>query len=270
MRVSPMASAGIIGLMTLLVVPVTYAVDNTKTIPESRYVSVRAKPLPGQQDLLTSIVDIQMPERIQSVGQALEYLLDPFGFQLEAVNDIADQYLLFVLGLPEPHRQLGPMTLMDAIITLGSQSFKPIINPVKRTVQFQLREGFIQFATEDDKTRATQQWRVKQEGVSVPIDEGVPKGAPENLQRYGPIRSGESLSGIANQLDLKGLTMDQALVCLFRANPHAFANRNMNHLLVGVMLTIPVFEKAKSQPVIKAHQRADEHYRLWGQRGVMP
>ncbi len=66
------------------------------------------------------------------------------------------------------------------------------------------------------------------------------------------------------------MTTDQSLIHLFHANSHAFANRNMNHLLAGEMLTIPSVEIEILPTVIEFSRLVDEHYRLWRQREVEP
>ena len=94
--------------------------------------------------------------------------------------------------------------------------------------------------------------------------------AQQEKQTYGPVQRGDSLSHIANQLDLSGMTIDQVLVHLFRVNPHAFANGNMNHLLAGKTLKIPPVNPETLLTAFEASQLVDEHYRLWIQREVTP
>lgn len=260
-------------LTIVMILPLT--VQAGTRILESRYLSAQVGPEDAQIDLLQSIVDLRAPEQITTVGGALDYLLRPYGFQLDdshEVNEqseVDEQYLLLVLALPEPHRNLGSMTLMDALTTLGGQSFRPLINPVKRLVRYQLREGFGQFATVEDKEVAKQEWLDQKEIISLPPTE--PRETPvdqQEHQTYGPVQRGDSLSHIANQLDLSGMTTDQLLVYLFRVNPHAFANDNMNHLLAGAMLTLPSVNPETLPTEYKASQFVDEHHRVWIKREV--
>ena len=161
---------------------------------ESRYLSVEVGPDDAQTDLLQSIVDLRVPEQISTVGGALDYLLRPYGFQLDDSDEVDkqpeadEQYLLLVLTLPEPHRNLGSMTLMDALATLGGKSFRPLINPVKRSVRYQLREGFGQFATAEDMGSAKQQW-VGQKEITLlpPKDLESISDAQQEHQNYGPV-----------------------------------------------------------------------------------
>ena len=268
-------------LTIVFALPLTVQADTTDTedsrILESRYLSVPMGPESAQTDLLQSIVDIRIPEQITTVGGALDYLLRPYGFQLDDSHEVDEQpevdeqYLLLVLTLPEPHRNLGSMTLMDALATLGGNSFRPLINPVKRSVRYQLREGFGQFAAAEDMEVAKQQWLDQKEITSLPPKEpGGISVVQQEHQTYGPVQRGDSLSHIASQLNLTGMTIDQVLVYLFRANPHAFANDNMNHLLAGKMLNTPPVNPETLPIGYEASQLVDEHYRLWIQRGVTP
>lgn len=235
---------------------------------ESRYLAVQVGPEQAQTDLLQSIVDIHVPEKTTTVGESLSYLLRPYGFQIDENPAVDEQYLLLVLTLPKPHRQLGPMTLMDALTTLGGSSFQPVINPVKRTVRFQFRDGFGRFVNETDREEAKKQWLQRKEIASESLNDI--KWIAVEQHTYGPVLRGDSLGRIANQLDLKCMTTHQSLVYLFLANPHAFANRNMNHLLEGKVLTMPIVEIETLPTAVEASRLVNEHHRLWKKREVTP
>ena len=268
-------------LTIVFALPLTVQADTTDTVDsrilESRYLTVQLGPEVAKTDLLKSIVDLRVPEKITTVGGALDFLLRPYGFQLDdsheadKQSEADEQYLLLVLTLPEPHRNLGSMTLMDALTTLGEKSFRPLINPVKRSVRYQLRKGFGQFAAAEDMEIAKQQWLDQKEMNLLPPRDLEPiSAAQQEHQTYGPVQRGDSLSHIANQLDFLGMTIDQVLVYLFRANPHAFANDNMNHLLAGETLKIPPVNLETLPAAFEASQFVDEHYRLWIQSEVTP
>ena len=57
-------------------------------------------------------------------------------------------------------------------------------------------------------------------------------------RKYGPVESGETLSAIAAVVLRDGVTMNQMMIALFRANPQAFSN-NINVLRQGATLHIP-------------------------------
>jgi type IV pili sensor histidine kinase/response regulator len=262
-----------------LVATILFTVASTATqagipdhrVSESRYLSVQVGPERNQIDLLQSIIDLSIPERLKTVGEALTYLLTPYGYQIEVDFDITEQSLLFMLALPGPHRQLGPITLMDALTTLGGASFQSVINPVKRTVRYQLREGFEQFVTDEELDYARKQWLAKQERVSLAtIKESLTFPALQEHRRYVLVKQGDSLSRIASQLDLGGITTDQSLAYLFHANPHAFMNSNMNYLLAGVTLRLPPVDRETLLSATDASLLADKHDRLWVQHKVQP
>jgi len=56
---------------------------------------------------------------------------------------------------------------------------------------------------------------------------------------YGPIQRGENLSKIARSVMPEGVTLEQMLVALYRANEDAFIRKNMNLVLAGKILRVP-------------------------------
>ena len=56
---------------------------------------------------------------------------------------------------------------------------------------------------------------------------------------YGPVQSGDTLRKIAGGVRPQGVSLDQMLVGIFRSNPDAFINNNMNLLRTGKILRIP-------------------------------
>lgn len=64
----------------------------------------------------------------------------------------------------------------------------------------------------------------------------APAGA--GSRTYGPVRAGETLSGIAERVRPEGVTLDQTIVGIYRANPDAFSP-DENWLKRGATLAIP-------------------------------
>ncbi len=78
----------------------------------------------------------------------------------------------------------------------------------------------------------------------------APADGPDSYR----VRSGDSLSRIASRTQREGVSLDQMLVALYRANPQAFMGDNMNRLKAGVVLTVPDAETAKGVSVADARQ----------------
>lgn len=71
--------------------------------------------------------------------------------------------------------------------------------------------------------------------------EKKPAPAPNTSggKTYGPVMQGDTLSGIAGLVSPQGVSLNQVLIAMFRANRDAFIEDNMNLLKVGVVLRIP-------------------------------
>ncbi len=104
-----------------------------------RYQTVMLQPTDEQLDLLSSIVEIELPEQINTVGQAITHLLEGSGYRLLSPK-LAEPYrvLLFALPLPQAQRRLGPISLRQALELLGGPAFRLVIEPTYRLVSFEL------------------------------------------------------------------------------------------------------------------------------------
>jgi pilus assembly protein FimV len=68
------------------------------------------------------------------------------------------------------------------------------------------------------------------------------------------VKAGDSLSKIATRTQRPGVSLDQMLVSLYRGNPQAFLDNNMNRLKAGVVLAVPGSEAASALPPAEARQ----------------
>lgn len=83
------------------------------------------------------------------------------------------------------------------------------------------------------------------------------------------VKRGDTLSKIAGSYRTEGVSLDQMLVSLYRANPQAFSGNNMNRLKSGQILTVPDAESvrstsgssAESHAVVTAHAADFNAYR---------
>ncbi|HJV59420.1 MAG TPA: FimV/HubP family polar landmark protein, partial [Albitalea sp.] len=81
----------------------------------------------------------------------------------------------------------------------------------------------------------------------------APAPAPAGVDEYR-VRPGDTLSRIAGRTQRPGASLDQMLVSLYRGNPQAFIENNMNRLRSGAVLSVPSAEQAKSVTPGEAHE----------------
>jgi len=117
-----------------------------------RYSLITATPTQAQAALLAATMTVRFPERIQTVGEAVPYLLQRSGYRLATTESIGpDTVALFALPLPAVHRNLGPMTLRDALAILAGPAFHLVQDPVHRLITFE-RCATDRVAVEDTAT----------------------------------------------------------------------------------------------------------------------
>ncbi|HLO93408.1 MAG TPA: FimV/HubP family polar landmark protein [Burkholderiaceae bacterium] len=81
------------------------------------------------------------------------------------------------------------------------------------------------------------------------------------------VKPGDTLSRIAGKTQVDGISLDQMLVGLYRANPDAFVDNNMNRLKAGVVLKVPGSDKlgelspAEARQIIQAQSADFNSYR---------
>ncbi|MEO6279577.1 FimV/HubP family polar landmark protein [Roseateles sp.] len=68
------------------------------------------------------------------------------------------------------------------------------------------------------------------------------------------VRPGDSLSKVAGRTQVSGISLDQMLVGLFRNNPDAFIDGNMNLLKAGAVLQVPSSEALANVPAPEARR----------------
>jgi pilus assembly protein FimV len=83
--------------------------------------------------------------------------------------------------------------------------------------------------------------------------------APADGATQVTVKSGDTASKIANRTKAAGISLDQMLVALLRANPDAFVRENVNRIRSGAVMTIPTAEQAQSVSASEATQTVVAH-----------
>lgn len=102
-----------------------------------RYQTTAPQPRPDQRDLLSAMVDIELSDEVETVGEAIAAVLENSGYRLSPNPSPSCQEELFELPLPAVHRRLGPLTLRQALEVLSGPAYRPAMDPVRRRVSFE-------------------------------------------------------------------------------------------------------------------------------------
>ena len=87
-----------------------------------------------------------------------------------------------------------------------------------------------------------------------PVPAPTPARPPVAAASEYAVRPGDSLSKVAARTQVSGISLDQMLVGLFRNNPDAFIDGNMNRLKAGSTLQVPASDVLASVPHAQARQ----------------
>jgi pilus assembly protein FimV len=81
----------------------------------------------------------------------------------------------------------------------------------------------------------------------------TPSPANENAQRI-TVKAGDTASKIAAIVKPAGVSLDQMLVAMLRANPEAFVNNNINRIRAGAIVDVPSTQQAQALSAAEATQ----------------
>ena len=151
-------------------------------------------------------------------------------------GNLVREYTFLLDPPPELHNnQIAEVSTARPLAPLRNSQ-----NPAPAQVQAPARTTQPEEQTMSD--RPSQTARVPRAPQERPIKPAVtPPAAAQNTAQEGDyhVKSGDSLSKIAGQVKPDGVSLDQMLVALFRANQGAFIGNNMNRLRAGQVLSVP-------------------------------
>ena len=157
--------------------------------------------------------------------------------QLSSIQSVTDPFLDMLIQVTWSDGRLSReyTLLLDPPEYAVANVTPPVVDTPKkigeRSIAKTAQEGPIEEFTAREKARS----QPAQVADKTPND---------NLEQGQPITTlkGDSLSAIAKTLQVPGLNLDQMLVGLYKANPSAFVDENMNRLKVGQVINIPSAE----------------------------
>ncbi|MFM8330829.1 MAG: integrating conjugative element protein pill, pfgi-1 [Candidatus Methylumidiphilus sp.] len=132
---------------TVQAAPVVYQIgelpEPEQAVQTGRYSYTAVGAQAAQVDPLLAVIDVRLPPDVATVEQAIHYLLNRSGFNL-LPPDPGDQPVSYLLNqpLPEVHRHLGPVSLREALLTLGGKAFQVNVDYVYRKVSYQVSPDY--------------------------------------------------------------------------------------------------------------------------------
>lgn len=96
--------------------------------------------------------------------------------------------------------------------------------------------------------------RVPEMRAQAPIDQRALAPSPAKTSGTYEVKKGDTLNKIAAQTKPEGVTLQQMLAALYRANPDAFVGNNMNRLRAGRILNVPEKEAAAGMDAEEARR----------------
>jgi type IV pili sensor histidine kinase/response regulator len=257
----------VIAIAAIIISSVSYAENNLQdTVKTNRYTNTSTKLEHSQTDLLSVVITIRFPSSILTVGEAIRFVLSQSGYQLDDSDTVDDsQYYLYQLALPETHRYFDHVTLKAVLDVLANKSYSLVVNPVKRTISYRLRDQYKQYIDDHNVASAKSAWLgINEEDIRYDDKRLLSQVNDQNkLRHYGPVKQGESLSVIAHAINQYGVKADIVMVAIYLKNNHAFLNDSMHLLIEGKTLTLPSKDFVHSVSNSEAEKLILLHNKRW-------
>lgn len=144
----------IIAVAMLSILLCELSLANTNVTQISRYQTISNKPQVFQRQLLSQIIKIRFTRNIETVGDAIKYLLKFSGYSLIAENQMNSALKIMIKNpLPIAQRELGPIPLKDALLILVGPAFYLVQDPVNRILNFKIKPEYQRFINTTHKNR---------------------------------------------------------------------------------------------------------------------
>ncbi|HIQ07244.1 MAG TPA: hypothetical protein EYH35_02170, partial [Thiotrichaceae bacterium] len=89
------------------------------------------------------------------------------------------------------------------------------------------------------------------------------RATPTHSRSKYRVRRGDTMLKVATKLRYRGVSTSQMMIALFRANPHAFSNGNVNNLKSGVLLSRPSKNSVNQITSNESKQLILQHFAQW-------
>ncbi len=111
----------------------------TTTVTQiARYSVLQPSPALEQQDVLAVAAPLHIPEEIDTVGGAVEWVLNPSGYRLVSSDQWSTEVKdLLNLPLPNARRRFEALSIKDIIALLVGPAFVLVHDPVHRLMSFE-------------------------------------------------------------------------------------------------------------------------------------
>ena len=113
----------------------TVSLDNKDYVRTDRYTLVSIDTKPEQVSPLLSIIDIEFGRNIVTVNQAIKEILRGSGYRWDIQAEHNTQFSGF--ELPAVTRQVGPIRLQDALITIAGAAWELRVDDFTRRIWFE-------------------------------------------------------------------------------------------------------------------------------------
>lgn len=219
--------------------------------------------------------NIEFNPALLSLRFAVEQRGNSYVIRVTSTQAMNEPWVDFLLEMNASNGKLvREYTFLLDPADLASGQSAQVVNPAASAVK---SPATSQVANAEPKVKVASVNEASDNIKRTPIKSTQPNSSVNSDSHQYRVKQGDTLMRIASS-NLNGVSLDQMLVSIYRANPQAFVGDNMNRLKAGQILTIPDAETVRSNSnadarlVVQTHSANFNAYRnkLAGQVLVAP
>lgn len=124
-------------LLALTIMAVSAPALSTEDVRLSRYSIVNPDVKYEQKHPLETVIDIRIPPSVNTVEDAIKYVLSRSGYTLLPLSKSDPEIkITYQKEIPYVHRQFKMVTVRNAITALAGEPYTLVVDPIRREVTF--------------------------------------------------------------------------------------------------------------------------------------
>ncbi len=197
----------------------------------------------------------------------LNFLLEvswPQGQLLKEYTVLLDPPVLMNAGSASTENAVAvraePKSNTSGVVNRGQEAERQRIQQQQRQRQLEVQRQ--QQAQQAQANRQQQEFESQAQAVLNESGSTAPAQSSSRSTKYR-VKRGDTMNRIASRLRYRGVSNNQMMVALFRANPQAFSNENINNLKSGALLSKPSKNEVTRNSSSESQQIVKQHYSQW-------
>lgn len=179
-------------------------------------------------------------------------------------GNLIREYTVFLESPNEPLQPTSPEIKATSDISSVTKSEGSAVKQLDSVVENLISEEELAIEEESISDHRAAEEDLSESEIVTGLEEPVKLVEPKfDVTTYGPVKKGDTLFKIIRDETSYNVQLNQLLISIYRANPEAFSDNNMNQLKIGFILRIPNESEVATISTDMADKEVKMHTANW-------